>query len=72
MFTKNYRQLAFAVLMQAVRDYCRTTSETTKIVILQDLRTDYMDNITDGMSIVAAEKLELYPKDIAARLRQRN
>lgn len=72
MFTKNYRQLAFAILMQAVRDYCRTTSETTKIVILQDLRTDYMDNITDGMSIVAAEKLELYPKDIAARLRQRN
>ena len=70
MFTKNYRQLAFAILMQAVKDYCKTTSQKTKIAILQDLRTDYMDEITDGMSVVVAEKLELCPEDIAARLRQ--
>lgn len=65
---KNYRQLAYAILLQAVRDYCKTTSEGTKFKILQDLRSDYMDYITDGMSIVVAEQLEQNPKEIAARL----
>ena len=70
MFTKNYRQLAFAILLQAVTDYCKTTSESTKFKILQDLRTEYMDSLTDGMSIVVADQLEQNPKEIAARLRQ--
>lgn len=63
----NIRQLACAILMQAVRDYFRSSTEK-KAIILADLRSSYMDTITNGLSIVVAEQLELHPDEIRERL----
>ena len=63
----NIRQLACAILMQAVRDYFRS-SAAKKAIILADLRSDYMDTITKGLSLTVAEQLELHPEEIRERL----
>ena len=65
------RQLACAVTLQAVRDYCSKRATASKrLAILKDLRSDWMDMLTDGTSIIVAEQLEKYPKEIAVRLRK--
>ena len=64
-----YRQLACAITHQAVRDYIDAT-ERGKKAILRDLRSKYMDFITDGTSLVVADALEKHPKEIEARIRK--
>lgn len=64
----NVRQLGAAVMLQAVRDYFK--SPTKQKVILKDLRSKWMDFLTNGKAAIVAEQLELHPKEIAARLHQ--
>ena len=71
MTERNVRQLSAAVIMQAVRDYLRT-STANKIAILKDLRSDWMCFLSNDMSKVVAEQLEKNPKEIAERLRRGN
>ena len=71
MSDMSVRNLAAAIIMQAVRDYCaKKATDKKKAAILKDLRSERMDFITNGMSVVAAEQLELHPKEIAERLRR--
>ena len=63
------RNLACAIIMQAVRDYLRSASGK-KELILKDLRSPYMDMLSNGMSVVVAEQLEKHPEEIRARLRK--
>ena len=65
------RNLACAITMQAVKDYFdpKTTPEKQK-AILKDLRSKYMDFITNGTSIVVAEQLEKNPEEIRERVRR--
>jgi hypothetical protein len=63
------RNLACAITMQAVRDYFNTTQKG-KEKILKDLRSEYMDFITNGTSVTVAEQLELHPDEIRERLRR--
>ena len=63
----NIRELACAIVMQAVRDYFRS-STAKKAIILADLRSSYMDTLTNGLSIVVAEQLELHPEEIRQRM----
>lgn len=69
-YAANARQLIASVLLQGARDYCKTKSETSRNTILKDLRSSRMDSISDGMSLIVAEQLELHPEEIAERLRQ--
>ena len=64
----NLRQLAAAICYQGVKDYCKLKSIHRKQVILDDLRTPYMDFITSGISTVAAEQLEKNEEEIKARI----
>ncbi len=67
----NVRNLACAITMQAARDYFNAEGNTKKQkAILKDLRSKWMDFITNGTSVVVAEQLELHPEEIAARMRQ--
>lgn len=67
------RNLACAITMQAVRDYFREgTTDARKQAILKELRSNYMQLITGGTSIVVAEQLEKNPKEIAERLKLYN
>ena len=81
MTDKNIHDLACAIVLQAVRDYFtkdkyKSKDKTEKTFpkkqkrILKDLRSEYMNFITDGLSVVVAEKLESNPKEIRARLRK--
>ena len=56
------RQLACAITMQAVRDYfIKKEYKTVK-------KTDYMDMLSNGQSVIVAEQLEKHPEEIAVRL----
>ena len=63
------RQLAAAITLQAVRDFfCATKAQ--KRVILKDLRSSWMRELTNGTSANVAEQLEKNPKAIKERLRK--
>ena len=66
MTEADVRELTCAITMQAVKDYFnpKTTPEKQK-VILKELRSKWMDFITNGTSIIVAEQLELHPEEIA-------
>ncbi len=65
------RNLACAITMQAVRDYFNS-SDKGKQAILKDLRSSYMDFITNGTSVTVADQLELHPDEIRERVRHDN
>ena len=67
MTDHNIRNLACAIIMQAVRDYFRSSS-SQKALILKDLRSSYMDMMSNGTSVVVAEQLEKHPEEIRTRL----
>jgi hypothetical protein len=65
------KNLTCAIVMQAVKDYFSYNGKPNKQrEVLNDLRSKYMDFITNGMSVIVAEQLELHPNEIAARLKQ--
>lgn len=70
MTEQNIRDLACAVVLQAVKDYFKTTSPQKKKVILKDLRSSWMDSFTNGTSVHVAEQIEKHPKEIAERLKR--
>lgn len=65
---QNLRQLACAITLQAVKDFCAGTPANQR-VILKELRSPYMDFITSGTSLVVADELEKHPEEIAERVR---
>ena len=81
MTDQNIRNLACAIILQAVRDYFVkdeyfTKEKTEKMFekkrkrILKDLRSPYMDFISGGKSVVVAEKLEKNPREILSRIQR--
>lgn len=81
MTDANIRTLVCEIIMQAARDYFtkdeyKTEEKTEEMfakkrkAILKDLRSSYMDFISNGTSVIVAEKLERHPEEIAARLRK--
>lgn len=64
-----YKQLGFAIVLQAVKDYF-AFPEASKRVIIKDLKSDYLNFITNGTAKVVAEKLLKEPKAIKERLRK--
>jgi hypothetical protein len=71
MSDENIKDLAFAILMQAMKDYFEdgiTYEERQQI--LKDLRSSRMELITKGFSMIVAEQLELHPNEIRERVRR--
>ena len=66
---KGFRQLGFAILKQAVKDYF-TEPPKEKRKILKDLQGDWMDWLTDGLSKIAAKELQENPAQIRRMLRK--
>ena len=61
------KNLGAAVLLQAVKDYFNETTVRQEIII-KDLKSDWLDFLTNGMSTVVAEQLILNPEQIKNRL----
>ena len=73
MTNTHVRNLACAITMQAVRDYFNDgVTAARQQAILKELRSTYMQFITDGTSVTIAEQLEKNPKEIAERLKYIN
>jgi uncharacterized protein YeeX (DUF496 family) len=67
--TYNYRNLGCAIVLQAVKDYCEPKcSNAMKGAIMKNLKSDYLIQLSDGLSLVAATELQKNPKEIAIRL----
>ena len=69
MNEQSIRNLASAVMLQAVKDYFSTSKEG-KQQILKDLRSAWMRDFTNGTSVNVAEQLKLHPDEIKERLRK--
>lgn len=69
-YAYNARQLVMTIIYRAAEDYCFTVSDKKKQAILKDLRSPCMNDISNGMSILVAEQLELHPEEIAERLQR--
>lgn len=63
------RQLAAAVVLQAVKDFFHSSTAMKK-VILKDLRSAWMQMFTNGTSVNVADELEKNPEVIRERLRR--
>lgn len=67
----DHRQLGCAIAYNAVKEFCKSyTSKAQKNKILKDLRSEYLVQFSGGHSLVAADKLEINPKEIAERVRR--
>lgn len=67
------RNLACAITMQAVRDYFASgVTPKKQKEVLKDLRSKWMDFITNSTSIAVADQLELHPDEIRERVRRDN
>jgi hypothetical protein len=62
------KNLGAAIILQAVKDYFNATASYQKRVIINDLKSDWLDFITNGTSIVVADKLKSNPEEIRRRL----
>lgn len=60
------RNLAAAVVLRAVKDYFERPTRQKEI--LKDLRSDWMDTLTNGTSVNVAEQLEKRPAEIVKRM----
>ena len=53
--------------LNATKDYCNA-NEGNKKKIIKELRSDWCDMLTDGRSLIIAEKLLAHPEEIQERL----
>lgn len=61
------RQLACATILQAVKDYASKPHQRGEII--EDLRSPWMEDLTDGTSMIVAEQLESNAEKIIKRIR---
>lgn len=67
MTDQNIKDLAASITLQAVKDYFDKPKQQK--AILKDLRSPWMDMLTNGMSVLVAEQIEKHPDEIAQRIR---
>lgn len=66
---KNYQQLGYAVAVQAIKDFFEGTDKQKKAIIKQ-LRSPWMNFITNELAWRLAEELETNPKEVRRRFKK--
>lgn len=61
------RNLCSAMLLQATKDYFAGNTGQKRLII-KDLRSDRCDLLTEGKSLIIAERLLKHPEEIEKRL----
>ena len=64
-FIKN---LACAVMLQATKDYFKSTESQQKKII-KDLRSSWMEQFSNGLSLIVANELVNNPEKIQERIK---
>lgn len=68
---ENLKALACAVTAQAIKDYFdKETDKKEKKKIIKDLKSDWMDWFTNGLSPIAAKQIQENPRTICRKLRK--
>lgn len=68
---ENYKALGCAVITQAIKDYFnKETDKEEKKEIIRDLKSPWMDYLTNGLSLMAAQQLKENPGAICRKLRK--
>lgn len=65
----NYRQLGMAVTLQSLKDFIEADPIEQKAIIA-DLRTPYMEFLSNGLSVPLADRLEKNPTEICNRIKK--
>lgn len=66
-----YRKLGMAIVWELLKWYCeKGTDKYTRKSLLKDFRSDYLNQLSDGMALVVAEQLEKNPKEIIERVKK--
>lgn len=66
-----YRSLGKAIVYEAIKEFAEEKNNPSmQRKILKDLRSPYMDFVSEGMSVIVAEKLETNPDEICDRVRR--
>lgn len=69
--TENYRQLGKAITYEAIKEFAEEKNNPKKQdKIIKELKTPYMSLISEGLSVIAAEKLEANPTEICDRVKK--
>lgn len=68
---KNYKQLGYAIALQAAKDYEKDNPKERQRII-RELRGEYMDFITNGLSILLADALLRDSSGICRRIENMN
>jgi hypothetical protein len=66
---KNYKQLGCAVVLQALKDFFDGTDKQKKAIIKQ-LKSEWMNFISDNLAWRLAEELEKNPKEVKRRFKK--
>ena len=66
---KNYQQLGYAVALQALRDYFNSTP-VGKNVIIKQLKSPWMNFITNNLAWRLAEELVKNPAEVKRRFKK--
>lgn len=63
-----YRQLGYAIVMQAVKDYLKASDDENKNAVLKDLQGEWLNSLTDGTARIVAERLLVDAEGIKERI----
>ena len=68
---ERYRELGATITYQAIRDFIENRKEPAKrAAIIKQLKTPYMDLISNGLAPILAQKLETNPREVCNRVKQ--
>jgi hypothetical protein len=71
MFQKGYKQLGMAITYEAIEEFIEDNGHPRKqAAIIKQLKTPYMDFISNGLSVILAEKLETNPTEVCERVKK--
>lgn len=66
-----YRSLGKAIVYEAIKEFAEEKNNPKmQQKILKDLRSPYMDFVSEGISVIVAEKLATNPDEICDRVRR--
>ena len=68
---ERYRELGATITYQAIRDFIENRKDAQKrATIIQQLKSPYMDLISNGLAPILAQKLATNPREVCNRVKQ--
>ena len=66
----NYKELGYAIALQAIKDFFHTSLERGRAEIIKDLRAPHMRLFTNELSAMLADKLETDPESVKEAIKR--